>query len=553
MNHCIPYTWNGYGTIPDLDLKYLLKPSAESDKINKCPDCVDDNVELELDCNILCRPETFRSSVNQTSTYRFDQFCGKGLVHGGVDLLDETKFFEFINSFLPIDPSYLKAGYFQSVKPIHQRFYWGNNHVVWSRVVKCVEIAQKWSRFVKCIYDDNTCTYCPVIPMYICRDINSAGTVTLVVKPAKFDKHILNVKCGVDVLGPIVRTLRQDILDYPTYKGATLMELSKLNSWTLANNVYAAQDSMTLSLNEQRAIKNGFLLAKLLNDFDNSCDLTKGCLVPKWLLDKIYAWKHCHSMAIRKSSVVGINILQTFIASHYNLLETYSFKPKVILLQGKPGVGKTYLSRRIANSVGVGEEDIYMRCEKHKFWEGYNGQKVVVFDDLFQGSQSMVFERIKEFALVCSENLVTVPQARLEDKGMIFVSPYIVITINPRKLNWENNFNLEAFARRIDLTFAMTAQNQLREVGTGKLFRVSHFIRNLLFDTMAGCWAKHIAILSPIQEDQEEVIEDVSFTYCETTTTIDFLTDYDDEFWSKRGMGQEDDTAPPDCESAWNW
>uniref|UniRef100_F1KPM4 Genome polyprotein n=1 Tax=Ascaris suum TaxID=6253 RepID=F1KPM4_ASCSU len=106
--------------------------------------------------------------------------------------------------------------------------------------------------------------------------------------------------------------------------------------------------------------------------------------------------------------------------------------PFVLHLSGKPGVGKTLLVHSILTHLGYSPSDVYFRPVSSEFWDGYNGQKVVVYDEFLVGAQ--MAERIgTEYLQLASTAHFQVPAASLENplvgiKGT-YSHPEMVITI----------------------------------------------------------------------------------------------------------------------------
>uniref|UniRef100_F1KPM8 Genome polyprotein n=1 Tax=Ascaris suum TaxID=6253 RepID=F1KPM8_ASCSU len=106
--------------------------------------------------------------------------------------------------------------------------------------------------------------------------------------------------------------------------------------------------------------------------------------------------------------------------------------PFVLHLSGKPGVGKTLLVHSILTHLGYSPSDVYFRPVSSEFWDGYNGQKVVVYDEFLVGAQ--MAERIgTEYLQLASTAHFQVPAASVENplvgiKGT-YSHPEMVITI----------------------------------------------------------------------------------------------------------------------------
>jgi hypothetical protein len=109
-------------------------------------------------------------------------------------------------------------------------------------------------------------------------------------------------------------------------------------------------------------------------------------------------------------------------------------EPIVIGLFGEPACGKTtFVQKLIAelqsklfstfNLLDVS----YSRSCSMKHWDGYKGQPIVVLDDFGQSSDRL---DVVEFQQLVSCNPYQLPMASLDDKGILFNSPVIILTSN---------------------------------------------------------------------------------------------------------------------------
>ncbi|APG76817.1 hypothetical protein 1 [Beihai picorna-like virus 119] len=104
--------------------------------------------------------------------------------------------------------------------------------------------------------------------------------------------------------------------------------------------------------------------------------------------------------------------------------------PACIWIYGKTGCGKTnfckYLAKRLQQRSGRLLLQ-YQRKATNKHWDGYQGQPIVIFDDI--GSK-IGQDDLGDFASIMDAGAWITPQADLQDKGKPFCSTIVVCTSN---------------------------------------------------------------------------------------------------------------------------
>lgn len=146
-------------------------------------------------------------------------------------------------------------------------------------------------------------------------------------------------------------------------------------------------------------------------------------------------------------------------------------KPLTILLKGKSGVGKSAMTVPLIDEVMMrtmkSKEElelyrsnnmdfIYSRASETDYWDGYYGQKAVVYDDFLQADENKVNSSIlnEAFELIRASNIYPflLHKAHLEDKGNSYLASRVILCST-------NNFNMhcqtirepEALTRRFDI------------------------------------------------------------------------------------------------------
>jgi len=137
-----------------------------------------------------------------------------------------------------------------------------------------------------------------------------------------------------------------------------------------------------------------------------------------------------------------------------NLLRLRGRKPpNVFWIHGSTGVGKTRCAFEFGHLFG-GEDGIWMSSGSLKWFDGYDGQQVAIFDDL----------RTKHVEFSMLLRLLDRYPLRVEIKGgyVQWVPEVIIVTapMNPEMMwNLRRNEDIQQLIRRITLVIELTADN----------------------------------------------------------------------------------------------
>jgi hypothetical protein len=193
-----------------------------------------------------------------------------------------------------------------------------------------------------------------------------------------------------------------------------------------------------------------------------------------------------NSLAVTKMSIVESVVMRNALTTYMSTLRTMAgafesanlhlkgarVEPLVVCFTGSTGVGKTMLTRpfiqdllkatlppeMLATLETDWESHIYARQQEHKYWDGFRGQWVTVYDDFGQGKDQPGQPENEYMDLIrCANSWThTCHMASLEAKGTtVFRSRIIVCTTNLEKIQRHiTSLNApDAVVRRFDYIF----------------------------------------------------------------------------------------------------
>nr|QJI52087.1 MAG: nonstructural polyprotein [Dicistroviridae sp.] len=187
---------------------------------------------------------------------------------------------------------------------------------------------------------------------------------------------------------------------------------------------------------------------------------------------------------------ISFNTHMRYLTEVYKAVDTsgaFGNKPRtqpvVIWLFGESGVGKSGMSWPLAvdlnNSLVDSVEEarnfsknIYMRNVEQEFWDNYQGQNVVIYDDFGQLRDSSANPNMEFMELIRTANIAPYPlhMAHLEDKRKTkFTSKVILMTSNVFEQSVNSLTFPDAFRRRVDLCAEVRNKDEFTKEGYSKL------------------------------------------------------------------------------------
>nr|WHA31321.1 polyprotein [Coxsackievirus B2]WHA31322.1 polyprotein [Coxsackievirus B2] len=121
-------------------------------------------------------------------------------------------------------------------------------------------------------------------------------------------------------------------------------------------------------------------------------------------------------------------------------------EPVCLLLHGSPGAGKSVATNLIGRSLAEKlNSSVYSLPPDPDHFDGYKQQAVVIMDDLCQNPDG---KDVSLFCQMVSSVDFTPPMAALEEKGILFTSPFVLASTNAGSINAPTVSDSRALARR---------------------------------------------------------------------------------------------------------
>lgn len=154
-------------------------------------------------------------------------------------------------------------------------------------------------------------------------------------------------------------------------------------------------------------------------------------------------------------------------------------KPYIIHLFGESGVGKSGMLWPLCSDLNASmcktrEEakdlasEIYFRSCEQEFWDGYGGQRITVYDDFGQKTDSSSAPNEEYFEIIRAGNPApySLHMATLEDKANSkFISQFVVLTSNQINQSISSLTHPTAVRRRIDVLGKVTIKEEYSKKG----------------------------------------------------------------------------------------
>nr|WPV63312.1 MAG: polyprotein [Jingmen bat picornavirus 5] len=199
----------------------------------------------------------------------------------------------------------------------------------------------------------------------------------------------------------------------------------------------------------------------------------------RWISSKVFSFQSALvKYAISTPLAAHVNrmavALNAIVLPPTSATSTARLEPLGIAIMGEPGQGKSFLVNHIVKTL-VKEnnwdrvEDVFPHPVGSAYYDGYNGQKIHLIDDLGQHVEE------NDVSLLCqaiSSVPFCVPMAAVEQKGQMYTSEIVIATTNKCDFHSRVLTDPGALSRRFPVNVRIRAKKQFCK--DGKLDAATH-------------------------------------------------------------------------------
>ncbi len=170
--------------------------------------------------------------------------------------------------------------------------------------------------------------------------------------------------------------------------------------------------------------------------------------------------------------------IKSLVESSFGIPDGVRAVPLPVWLVGESQIGKTTMQYMIAADLCAAlgiynvEEQIFCRCVENEFWEGYNGQSVVVFDDFGQMKDSTAAPNLEFFEIIRSIGSFPYPLHMADislKSNSFFTSPIVICSTNSAHIPVESLTYEDAIWNRLTHSWRVTIKPEYQIIETNNL------------------------------------------------------------------------------------
>ncbi|AAK13071.1 polyprotein [Enterovirus B73] len=160
-----------------------------------------------------------------------------------------------------------------------------------------------------------------------------------------------------------------------------------------------------------------------------------------------YFAHYCRKYApLYASEAKRVFSLEKRMSNYIQFKSKCRIEPVCLLLHGSPGAGKSVATNLIGRSLAEKlNSSVYSLPPDPDHFDGYKQQAVVIMDDLCQNPDG---KDVSLFCQMVSSVDFVPPMAALEEKGILFTSPFVLASTNAGSINAPTVSDSRALARR---------------------------------------------------------------------------------------------------------